>query len=292
MHKYLRAIGFSEIKTKKELRELLHSVIEGCDTINNIDTDRNSVIVEYTKQFAGPCGLYVRGEVDDTKDLIYDFYYPFLNAGVTSTCEELSVERHAAGESFAGVVEDVRVGASIIFYLQNGVEYMKTYAKKSFNRCGNTIHLAGLSVGGSILLPIKKNAKDLQKVKQASNDRIQKMVAAREGNEEAIEKLTLEDIDTYSAISKRIQKEDIFSLVDTYFMPYGIECDQYSVLGEIEECNLYHNYVTDEEVYVMVINLNELKFEICINKKDLFGEPQIGRRFKGTILLQGKVDFA
>lgn len=292
MHQYLRAVGFSEIKSKKELRELLYSVIEGSDTINNIDTDRKSVIVEYTKQFAGPCGIYIRAEIDEEKNLIVDYYYPFLNSSTVSTCEDINIERHAANESFAGICEDIRVGASIIFYLQNGVDYMKSFAKKSFRGSGNTIYLSGLSTNGTILLPIKKNEKEMQKVKQVSNDRRAKIAAAREGNEQAIESLTLEDIDTYSAISKRIRNEDIFTLVDSYFMPYGIECDNYSVLAEIEEFNMYHNYITDEEVYVMTLNMNEMKFELCINKNDLFGEPKVGRRFKGNILLQGRVEFA
>ena len=292
MHQYLRAIGFSQIKTKKELRELLNTVVTGCDTLNTIETDRNSAIIEYTKQFAGPCGICLRGEVEEDKNLVLDYYYPILNPSIASTAEELSVERHVQNESFAGVCEDNRVGASIIFFLQNGVEYMKNVAKKTFNRDGNVIHLAGLSTSGTILLPIKKNAKELQMVKQVSDDRRQKIAAAREGNEEAIESLTLEDIDTYSMISKRLKNEDIFSLVDTYFMPYGVECELYSVLAEIEECNLYHNYVTDEEIYVMMLNVNEMKFDICINKSDLLGEPEIGRRFKGSILLQGKVEFA
>ena len=50
--------------------------------------------------------------------------------------------------------------------------------------------------------------------------------------------------DMYTTISRRIQKDDIFSLVDTYFMPYGVECDQYSVLGEITELRLATNDVT------------------------------------------------
>lgn len=292
MHQYLRAIGFSQIKTKKELRELLNTVVTGCDTLNTIETDRNSAIIEYTKQFAGPCGICLRGEVEEDKNLVLDYYYPILTPSIASTAEELSVERHVQNESFAGVCEDNRVGASIIFFLQNGVEYMKNVAKRTFNRDGNVIHLAGLSTSGTILLPIKKNAKELQMVKQVSDDRRQKIAAAREGNEEAIESLTLEDIDTYSMISKRLKNEDIFSLVDTYFMPYGVECELYSVLAEIEECNLYHNYVTDEEIYVMMLNVNEMKFDICINKSDLLGEPEVGRRFKGSILLQGKVEFA
>jgi len=292
MHQYLRAIGFSELKTKNELRKLLYGIIEGCDTVNNIETDRNSVLVEYTKQFAGPCGITLRAEIDEEKNLTVDFYYPFLNAHTTSTCEDLGIERHASNESFAGVCEDIRVGASIIFYLQNEVEYMKNFAKNTYKRSGNTIYLAGLSTNGMILLPIEKNATELKRVKQVSSERRQRIAAAREGNEEAIEKLTIEDIDTYSNLSKRIHKEDVFTLVDTYFMPYGIECDQYSVLAEIEECSMYQNYITDEEIYVMTLNMNELKFELCINKKDLLGEPQVGRRFKGSFLLQGKVEFA
>jgi hypothetical protein len=36
---------------------------------------------------------------------------------------------------------------------------------------------------------------------------------------------------------------------------------------------------------------NDLNFDICINEKDLMGSPEIGRRFKGTIWLQGKIAF-
>lgn len=291
MHKYLRAIGFSEIKTKKELRKLLNDVVTGSDLYNNIHTENESTIVEYSKQFAGPCGITLRGEIEEENNLVLDFYYPVLRGSVVSTNEDLSVERHADKESFAAVCEDVRVGVSLIFYMTNGVEYMKRVAKKAYSSRNNLIKLSGLSIDGTILFPIKKDAKELMKVKQEKNERKQKMAAAKEGSEEAIESLTLEDLDTYSVISKRILKEDIFSLVDTYFMPYGIECDQYSVLAEIEEVNHYENYVTDEMIYVMTLNCNELRFDVCINSKDLLGEPEVGRRFKGNIWLQGNVEF-
>lgn len=47
----------------------------------------------------------------------------------------------------------------------------------------------------------------------------------RKGDEEARESLTLEDIDTYSMISRRIVHENLFTIVDTYFMPYGKVCE-------------------------------------------------------------------
>ena len=51
----------------------------------------------------------------------------------------------------------------------------------------------------------------------------QMIAKARMGDEEAIEKLTLEDIDMYSMVSQRLLQEDVFSIVDTFFMPYGME---------------------------------------------------------------------
>ena len=39
--------------------------------------------------------------------------------------------------------------------------------------------------------------------------------------------------DLYSSITRRIQNEDILSIVTTYFMPYGIESDQYLSLIHI-----------------------------------------------------------
>ena len=65
------------------------------------------------------------------------------------------------------------------------------------------------------MLPIQKDEEQMQRVKQASIARNDLMAAARKGDEDAIETLTLEDMDMYTVISKRIQKEDIFSLVDT-----------------------------------------------------------------------------
>ncbi len=56
---------------------------------------------------------------------------------------------------------------------------------------------------------------------EAARKRSRLIAEARKGDEEAIESLTLEDIDMYTTISRRIQKEDVFSIVETYFMPLG-----------------------------------------------------------------------
>ena len=73
-------------------------------------------------------------------------------------------------------------------------------------------------------------------------------------------------------------------------MPYGIECDQYQIVGNINAYTKVTNSMTGEKVYQMNLECNDLTFDICINESDLLGEPEVGRRFKGSIWLQGKIN--
>ena len=72
-------------------------------------------------------------------------------------------------------------------------------------------------------------------------------------------------------------------------MPYGIESDQYSVVAEILEMEELTNSLTNEKLYSMKVECNDIIFSITINQEDLLGEPAVGRRFKGVIWMQGTV---
>ena len=138
---------------------------------------------------------------------------------------------------------------------------------------------------------IIKNVEQEEADRKLSQQRNSLIAAARNGDEEAMEILTMEDIDMYTMISRRIQHEDVYTIVDSYFMPYGIECDQYNLMGEITECNTTVNSVTGEKLYQLGIVSNDIPLDICINEKDLLGIPEVGRRFKGVIWLQGMINF-
>ena len=291
MHKYLRAIGFSQIKNKKQLNELIDSIIlEADEKLYTSDKD-DTLFAEYNKYIAYNVGISVRGEYDENDKFIYDYYFPFCKSEEISSFEDVSIERHAEKESYAGICDDIKIGVSLIFYLQNIISYIKFKNAGKLPVGGTSLVLSGLSISGSIMMPIKKNETDKKKTKQALANRNHLIAAARKGDEDAIESLTLEDMDTYTSISRKILKEDIFTLVDTYFMPYGVECDHYSVLGEILEMESIKNAMTNEELYRLSVNCNEMIFDICINKQDLLGEPKVGRRFKGVIWLQGYINF-
>lgn len=291
MHKYMRAIGFSNYTDRKKIKELLTDTVMNSDKRAYTLNQEGIMLGEFCKNFADNMGVAVCGEFDEEDKFIYDYYFPYLTGSGITTTEDVSVERHAAKDSYAGICDDMKVGISLIFYLRNMITYVKAQATGKLPIRGTSLTLSGLSVSGSIMMAIKKDEKQKEIVQRKSKARNKLLDAARRGSEEAIETLTLEDMDTYSIISSRIQKEDIFSIVDTYFMPYGVECDQYSVLGEIVAMKLTTNQVTGEEIYILTICCNELTFDVCINIIDLFGEPQVGRRFKGVVWLQGFINF-
>jgi hypothetical protein len=300
VHRYLRAIGFSKVGNREELQKLINEVVEstiikrplpiGYHAAKDIAADENDkVFAELSLDFAPGAGICVRGEFDEKSTFLYEYYFPYLRGGHISSYEDITVERHAEKESYAGVCDDMKVGVSLIFYLNNMIPYKRLNAQNRLPIQGTYLMLSALSVDGTIMMPIVKNEQDKQKIKKASNERNHLIAQARMGDEEAIESLTLDDMDTYSMLSKKIQSADVYSLVDTYFMPYGVECDQYSVLGEIIEFHISANRITGEEIVFMTIECNELILDIVINREDLYGEPAVGRRFKGVIWLQGVI---
>ena len=291
MHKFMRAIGFSKLTDRREQQKLITDIIVNAAHRSYTSNGEETILAEFCEDFAQDLGIAVCGEFDAEDKFTYDYFYPYLRGTGVSSYEDVSVERHAEKESYAGICDDIKVGVSLIFYLQNIVPYVKAQHSDMLPIRGTTLTLSGLSISGSILLPIVKNEREKQKLQKATMNRNQLIAAARKGDEDAIESLTLEDMDTYTSISKKILTEDVFSLVDTYFMPYGVECDQYSVMGEILDISSRVNRITGEEIYVMRLNCNDLQFDICINKQDLYGEPQVGRRFKGIIWMQGYINY-
>lgn len=291
MHKFLRAVGFSKIKERKELTALITNSIQLANRRSYVTTVEDGIVALFERDFASDIGLAVCGEFDDNDKFIYEYYYPYLVPSGISTEEDLNVERHAAQVSYAGVCNEPRIGVTLIYYLQNMIPYIKYENEAKFPIRGTTLSLSALSTKGQILMPIAKTEEEIEVAKKKSNYRNKLINNARKGDETAIESLTLDDMDLYTSISKKIRKQDVFSLVDSYFMPYGVECDHYSVLGEIKETRKVTNNLTSENVNIMRINCNDLEFDVCINEVDLLGEPAVGRRFKGNIWMQGVINF-
>lgn len=292
MHRFLRAVGFSAYQKKHTIEKLMNALTAEArpEQIRTIQLDEETNLCAVKVEMAPELGVTIYGEMDDMGKIKPEYYVPYLLSQDPSSNAECSIQRHTDRETYAGLLDEYKVGISLIYYLENVMEYRERKMAKESTEV-ESVNLAGLSVKGKVLLPIKKTAKQREMAKVASKERNSLLEAAKNGNEEAMETLTIEDIDLYSQVSRRVLKEDIYSIIDSCFMPCGIECDQYSIIGDIQKLNLLKNRVSGEEIYEMKLECNDMIFHVAINKQDLVGEPQVGRRFKGQIWMMGTAKF-
>lgn len=291
MHSYLRAIGFSEYTSKANVQKLLNYSSKAPDSQHELVGYGDDRVAEIKKDFGEGFGLIFNGTCIDDEYIDIDYYYPYVYSKVRPVNARINVEKRVFNNSFSAVFEDTRIGVSVIFYLQNAIDYMDIMANNDEDSAALfNIYLSALSTSGTILLPINMTEKDYRRRALENSNRTRLIEKARMGDESAIERLTLEDMDTYSKLSSRVRTEDIFTIVDSCFMPYGLECDLYTIIADILNVRECVNSKTKENIYILTLNYNGVIIETAINKKDLTGEPLAGRRFKGTIWLQGRVE--
>ena len=79
MHSYLRAIGFSQCKTRKQLEKIYYSCLKNPNrkviTTVSIDTS----LIQFEKDFGDSMGIALIGEYDVNGQLSIEHNYPYLN---------------------------------------------------------------------------------------------------------------------------------------------------------------------------------------------------------------------
>lgn len=291
MHSYLRAVGFSNINNRVDLDKLIGIVMDQPTGKYSIKKSDKSVFTEISRDFGEKIGITIRGEYDEKGFFYLEHYFPYFTGSRVTAKEEIVVNKRVDNEAYTGMCDDLRLGVSLIFYLQNVVDFLNRNTMKNGESSVVPVILSALSIEGSILLGIETDTNQAKKKSAESKQRNKLISEARKGNQEAIDSLTIDDIDLYAIISRRSKYEDVYSIVESSFIPYGSESDNYSIIGTIVDWKSVKNVYTNEELFDILIECNDLVFNVCINKLDLQGEPMTGRRFKGNIWMQGNINF-
>lgn len=293
MHDYLRAVGFSGIRTRKDLDKVLGLILSKPSSTKSVKTkyDDKHSLVEKSLDFSDGMGIQIRGEYDEKGFFHLENYFPYLRGRRVSTYEEITLNKKVDTFAFLGTADHPSFGVALMFYLLNSLDYYERKARGEDFNTSLPLRFSALSLSGTILFPIRKTEEQARLLEEESRFQSRLMIKARKGDEKAINLLTIRDMKKNSMLSRRVLKEDLYSIVDSYFMPYGAFADHFKILGEIKEVISHKNLYTGEELTELVVRCNATDFFIGINNADLLGEPKVGRRFKGTIWLQGIVDF-
>jgi len=208
VHSFLRAIGFSSIKDRLELERLVSMIMEQPSDKRVYNSQNNKVFAEITKRFSKQMGITLRGEFDENGKFYMEHYFPYFKSSYMSTKEETSIIKRVDTDAYTGMSDDIRLGVSLIFYLQNVVDFFME--EKDGKHLGRPvpIYLSALSVSGKILLPLERDEKQEKNNSADVQYRRQLIAEAKKGNQEAIDSLTIDDIDMYAMISRRGKEEE------------------------------------------------------------------------------------
>ena len=109
MHSYLRTVGFSKVKSRKEMQEIIQDVINTYDEKIAVENHPDGVFIQYSKNYGCDCGITVCGQYDEDNEFHVEYSFPFFRGtGITSQ-ESVVVERHAEKESYAGACDDMQM---------------------------------------------------------------------------------------------------------------------------------------------------------------------------------------
>lgn len=289
MHSYLRAIGFSKVKNRSDFEKIVGLVMEDPTEKSICKMDDKIRFAEFKKDFMRNIGIGIVGEYDERGFFYLGHYFPYCRGGYISATDDVCINKRVDTDAYTGMYDDMRFGVSMIFYLQNVASFIQHGKMLEGVAKGVQIVLSALSTEGKIILGIEQTEDQLRHSQEENAQRKRLIAEAKRGNQEAIDSLTIEDIDLYAMVSRRIQNEDLYSIVVNSFIPYGSESDNYTVIATILECQEVQNPLTKEMLYQMVLSCNDMVFNLCMNKEDLVGMPMVGARFKGTVWMQGFV---
>lgn len=293
MHRYLRAIGFSRIRTKSDQNKLINAALNDATNKQEISIGSETILAQINRNFGKNMGISIIGEYDNNDMFHLDHSFPYCLGSYTTIQPDIQIGEHTDKEAYSGISDDYNLGMTLIYSLQNIVDYVKSNWLNEFYKIPKKVKFGALSIEGCIIygVHLEHIVNPYDKKTFSKKERRNLIAKARSGDLDALENLTLDDMDTYSLVSKRIKDEDLFTVVETYFMPYGINNEQYSILGIIKNIDQIVNEFSEEMVYNLTVDCNDIILNVIINSLDLHGEPKIGRRFKGVIWLQGFIEF-
>ncbi len=272
------------LRSRAELQRLIDWVADEPNDLRVVSEDYDENLAVAVRYFAGDAGVTVVGTVNEKGVLIPEFYFPCLKTNVISSDAEIRVEKEATRNGRIGMCDDYRLGMPLIFTVQNVADAAE--ASELFH----SVSLAMLLSDAVVLLPtVDGTDETLALPTDDAEEKTEELMKAAENDPEALQRYAREAIDRYERFMNRIQETDILTLVNSFFMPHGMESECYYFLGTIRSCQDYFNELTGERYYRMTLEANGVPFTASISEADLTGAPQEGYRLRGHGWLQGNV---
>ncbi len=289
MFRYLSAIGMSEYIDKKKFQSFLLSSFHSQDL--SMDTVTNPETGEKTAEFyldMDPFTLILRGKISENRIFVESLLPVARSYRNLVPIDAWQID--FSDEMMPILIGDhLETGSPIDLFASNLIQ-AKRYASKGPDILN--VYVYGLSISGQILLNTQSSAEDEAAYLDQEEYMDELSRRAASGDLRARQELEQEDRAAWEDIEKRLQDEDVYSIIDGLILPANAEIyGSFTVLGTIRAIHKILNSYTEEWVYEFELSIIGKPYTVFINPKDLEGYPSVGMRFQGSVLLLGNIDW-
>ena len=115
MHRFLRAVGFSNISSKQDMDKLLGISMDKPSVSKQILSGDGRKMTELSHEFAHNTGLTIRGEYDKLGFFHVDHYFPYCSSSLITMRTDVTINKRVDTNAYTGMCDDIRMAVSVIF---------------------------------------------------------------------------------------------------------------------------------------------------------------------------------
>ena len=293
MWNYLCAIGFKGVQSAPEKK--LWSILSAASKEPSYERtftlpETGGVRRMACREFDGGIGLAQGGYVTGERFRRMS-YYPYVSGTTLTKAEKIEIYPRHDGISVLGVWDYAAFGCTTIFHVVNAWDHMQRLPLSGKELKTKGVRLSALCAGGMVLIPMDKTEDDRKFQKKYLETLHRDEEAWVNGDDGAASRRVIRQNDISGRAAMRMFGiDDIYTMIDTFFLPEGFESDTYQILGDITAARQVINSMTEEHVWILDVSVCGTIITVAVGASDLRGEPAIDRRFRGNIWLQGYIE--
>lgn len=292
---YLENIGFKGYTDKQVLEEVINPIIdkvnlalkhndkekilEELSKIKNTKLEYNihSFVAQIKYKISKSVVIYIYGKIREKK-FVFESFAPFIVTHKDKNDGRLKIKKSTQNNEYYGFYEDAKNDYELfIFRINDLISLLNKQDAKQNKKILDKYDIA-----------ISENVFEPEETKNVSFSAIAASAKI------ILPITTIEDKIFYETNKDRIELEknifkDIFSFIETAIVLVGPESNNYTITANIISYTLEKNRITKQEVYIIEAVFNNVMINIAINKEDLEGKIEVGRRIRANGILLGDI---
>ena len=130
MHKFMRTIGFGGCDSDLEMDKIMRKLAKTASKTAVLERNDHPTLYDLRAELAPGMGIAMIGQMTEKGTFKREYAFPYVTGSDISSTAECSIQRHAERETYAGLLDEYRVGISLIFYMTNSIEYRSRRSKR------------------------------------------------------------------------------------------------------------------------------------------------------------------